>query len=72
MRAASTGLIVEVIKEIGWARLWDSATDSMLGQTDSVSRLMCRHGDRPCPRCDVTNLEGSSLIDHTLEDHLGR
>ena len=30
------------------------------------------HGNLPCPRCDVTNLEGSSLIDHALEVQLGR
>ena len=71
------GLITEVEKDIGWARLWDSVLDvgaDGVKGLQVLSRLMSSHGhgNRPCPRCDMTNLKGSSPIDHTLEVHLGR
>ena len=71
------GLIAEVEKDIGWARLWDSVLDvgaDGVRGLQNLSRLMSSHGhsNRPCPQCDITNLEGSSPIDHALEVYLGR
>ena len=51
---ASAGLIVEVKKKL------DGPDYGTVPRIQVPGRLMSRHGDRPCPRCDITNLEGST------------
>ena len=68
--AEKSQLIVEVGKEVGWSKLWDSVMD--LGPRhvrglQNLSRMFSAHGrgKRPCPLCD--ELEGL-LAEHVMEE----
>ena len=65
-------LIVEVGKEVGWSKLWDSVMD--LGPRhvrglQNLSRMFTAHGrgNRLCPLWDK-ELEGL-LAEHIMEEH---
>ena len=75
----NTDRIMEGADEVALREVRDTMTKIDKGKDgvrglQNLSRLMSSHGhgNRPCPRCDMTNLEGSSPIDHALEVHLGR
>ena len=67
-------LIAEVGKGIGWARLWDSVMDlgvHHIRGLQALSRILSSHGHgtKPCPLCDIMDLDGE-LLSHILERHL--
>ena len=73
--AEKSQLIVEVGKEVGWSKLWDSVID--LGPRhvrglQNLSRMFSAHGrgNRPCPLCDE-ELEGL-LVEHIMDKHRER
>ena len=59
---------------MGWARLWDGVVDlgpKHIKGLQALSRILSCHGrgNKPCPLCDVMDLEGV-LLDHVLERHV--
>ena len=66
-------LVEEVGKGIGWARLWDSVMDlgvNHIRGLQALSWIFSSHGrgSKPCPSCDVMDLDGE-LLDHLLANH---
>ena len=56
-----------------WSRLWDDVMDLGSWQVrglQNISRVLSAHGrgSKPCPRCEVEDLD-SSLLDHLVERH---
>ena len=73
--AEKSQLIVEVEKEVGWSKLWDSVIDlgpKHVRGLQNLSRMFSAHGrgNRPCPLCDE-ELEGL-LVEHIMEEHQER
>ena len=67
------GLIAEVAREVTWSRLWDDVMDLgswQVRELQNISRMLSAHerGSKPCPRCEVEDLDGS-LLDHLVERH---
>ena len=73
--AEKSQLIVEVEKEVGWSKLWDSVMDlgpRHVRRLQNLSRMFSAHerGNKPCPLCDE-ELEGL-LAEHIMEEHRER
>ena len=66
---------MEVGKEVGWSKLWDSVMDlgpRHVRRLQNLSRMFGAHGrgNKPCPLCDE-ELEGL-LAEHIMEEHRER
>ena len=70
----STRIAAAVAKESSWIKLWDAALDRGTAGTTALQNLYREltrpsYGSSPCPRCDVSDLEGNSYFEHYITTH---
>jgi len=67
-------VVAEVVREIGWPKLWDTCLSLGEAHTMGLRKLgmaLAHHGKggHPCPCCDTVNLERGGVLQHIVHDH---